>query len=238
MLGLAITPTTSPSFDFITTLAANGVSPTFGLCLCPGPEEVFTRVGTVVFGGDPTSASSLYSGSFTTVSYTPDPVSGWYDIDVQSMSVQGGPTFSFPSFNTFEGGCSSSQACTIVDSGTPRVFLPASVWSGFAQYLTSQGYGPQDLFSVLSTTAPLTLNGNTITVSQFPTVVFNIMSSGSIVSLSMPPTSYLQVSGSTTVMTMMASEVPTIILGTMLFNTYYAVFDRNAQTISFAPISC
>jgi hypothetical protein len=226
--------------DVVTQLAKQGLPNEFALYLCPVPQVAgFGNFGSLVLGMG-RSQYSFFSGSFQSIPYLVDPVGSFYDINVYEIYVNG-QSINARQYLTeanFENGAEGQT--NVLDSGTSRIVLNSNVWFSLSSAFTSAGFGPDSLFSNLCIPSGegLVVGGSPATIGQFPTVSIVVGSASSTVKLDVAPSTYLQPSTSGGICIMFGSwGSQGSIFGVPLFQNYYTVFDRDAATVSFAPIA-
>jgi hypothetical protein len=168
--------------------------------------------GVLVLGG--------VDGNFTngSISYTDMPSSdfGYYEVTVNTVSVDGTAVYS----NSFT---------SVVDTGTTLVYLPETCYKDIVKYFQSHHSNPfwnssgEALVGSLSSSY----------ISSLPSV--DIQVSGNV-NISIPPHSYMVSVGDGNYMFgIQSSGGSSSILGDVLLQNYYTVFDRVNARIGFGP---
>merc|ERR1712157_158486 len=95
---------------------------------CCGWNGVTAGSGTLLLGS---IDDSLYTGS---ISYTPITAEEYYCVNMESVNVAGGQTYSMPSSSQW------ANCNTIIDSGTSAILLWSELYEAVSTMLTAQGY--------------------------------------------------------------------------------------------------
>jgi hypothetical protein len=231
----ACNPTCQPTL--LDALVAGGQLPPqsnlFGMCLT-GANGGLIDFGTV-------NASRFYG----TVAYTPIVSQKWFNIEVRDIEI-GGVSIGVPAF-AYQ--IRNDAIGSFVDSGTGTVLVSPYVYSVIQSvFLSTYGTlpGVQVLFSLQGSQCTAFANA-TIDIAQFPPISFVLAGSNGAEDFR------VTMRGSDYVMPVMLPENANtmyclgiqgvasigVILGDIIMQNYYIVFDRVNIQLGFAPIrSC
>eukprot|EP00871_Galdieria_phlegrea_P000621 jgi/Galph1/155/GphlegSOOS_G4931.1 len=166
--------------------------------------------GVLVLGG---VDGSFYNG---TMSYTDMPSNGigYYQVNVENVQVNG-------------SSMQQSAFTAIVDTGTTLVYLPSAVVQSLVTYFNK--HYPNSIWNGSSSILIDSLSKSYI--SSLPNVVIALKNS---VNVSIPPQSYMvPVGGGNYMFGIQSSGGQSAILGDVLLQNYYTVFDRVNSRIGF-----
>ena len=233
ILGLAFpanacNPTCQPTFmdDLITAKQLEPQQNLFGMCLTA------SNGGTLDMGF---VDAAKYTG---TIQYTAVVKKHWFNINVKDILL-GSQSIGVPSFLY---NIRNDAIGAFVDSGTAQVLVSPYAFQVIQSIFLSKNYsslpGVKDLFSG-NNCANLT----PAQVAQYPSMDFVIegMDGASDFSVSMTGSNYLMYSGQGSAYCLGIQGVPSValILGDILMENYYIVFDRVGARMGFAPVkSC
>ena len=207
----------APSLLYSLYHANPGISKVFSMQCCPYDGGENWGTGNLVIGG---IDSSFYSSN---LSFTPITQEQWYCVKMESVGVKGVLVGVSPS------GWNGCQ--TIIDSGTSMLQLQPDVYASVMAQLPAMAEDTHACFT-------------TKQVQALPDVTINLRG----VQLSIPPTTYTQPApGRPNCRTVYIREAPTNgdptqgappnILGQVVMEAYYTVFDQENRRIGFAPIA-
>ena len=241
ILGLAFpdnacTPTCQPTF--LDSLVASGaIAPEmnrFGMCVTDsrgGILDLGGVDGTRVIGGE------------AAIQYAKVTHKHWYNIDVVSLQFAGGRTVPVPSLYW---GVTNDVIGSFVDSGTMPLLMGPAIFQHFAAaFLADYAHlpGVSQLFQSGGMFASGCANLTAAQVAAYPTLQFNVrgQSGDATFPVEVESRDYLQPQpgGSPDTVCLQVAGVPSlgVIMGDVVMNRYYMVFDRVNARLGFGKLN-